>query len=335
MNNFVKDYFTFSRTERRGFRVLLFLIGILIISPWIMDLFIKPKPWDFSAFEKEISLLQKNKKAVFSSKYPSSTKLETSPEKRTSDIYKNSKPYKKYPVIDAFTEEERNIETQPKSESLLFYFDPNSASEKDLLSLGFQKYKTGGIISYRIKGGKFKTKDDFAKFMKFNPEQLQKYSAFILLPDTCASTREKTSFISYKMNEGEVLELNSADSSNLIRIPGVGGKMAARIITYRDRLGGFISTSQLKEIWGMDAELLLKIESYISVDPSLIHKNILINTANVGELMMHPYISKPVATLIVNYRKQHGRYENPASIRNLALVDEEYYRKLAPYLNEK
>lgn len=134
-----------------------------------------------------------------------------------------------------------------------------------------------------------------------------------------------------KLKEGETIELNSADTTMLKMIPGIGTGYANRIVKYRDLLGGYAFIGQLKEVWGMDDYLYEKITPYIKLQGS--HKKININDAGFEELKKHPYISYKQAQIIVDIRERKGNIE---SIDRLALLEEfgeKDIKRLKPYLS--
>ena len=128
-----------------------------------------------------------------------------------------------------------------------------------------------------------------------------------------------------------IIELNTADSTDLVSVDGIGPVFAKRILAYRERLGGFHSTGQLREVFGIDEERFEKISAFVKTDSTYIRK-INVNTAGVSDLKKHPYISPNVAQGLVNYRKQHGTFRNVTDIRSCVLVSADLYRKIAPYL---
>jgi competence ComEA-like helix-hairpin-helix protein len=136
---------------------------------------------------------------------------------------------------------------------------------------------------------------------------------------------------SVKLSKGETVELNSADTTELKKIPGIGSGYANRIVKYRTLLGGYADITQLKEVWGMDDELYDKITTYITLVPAA--KKIRINSASFEELNGHPYISYKQAKVITDIRERKGNIE---SINRLSLLEEftaNDIRRLTPYLS--
>lgn len=133
---------------------------------------------------------------------------------------------------------------------------------------------------------------------------------------------------------GEVLELNSADTSALKELNGIGPAFAKRIIAYREKLGGFVNKEQLMEVYGFDKEKFDLVSSYVEIDVSKV-KRININSASVDDLRKHPYCDKKSAVKIFMQRVDHGDYTDVQDIRKLNLADDAVFTKLVPYLSTK
>jgi competence protein ComEA len=107
--------------------------------------------------------------------------------------------------------------------------------------------------------------------------------------------------------------------------------LAARIVNFRDKLGGFYSIEQVGETFGLPDSTFQKIKPLLQLKNSSIRK-ININTATVDELKAHPYIKYSIANPIVAYRTQHGPFSNIEDIKKVMVVTNEIYNKIAPYL---
>jgi len=119
------------------------------------------------------------------------------------------------------------------------------------------------------------------------------------------------------LKPGETIELNSADTTDLKKIPKIGSGFAGRIVKYRESLGGYFYIDQLKEVWGMDDYLYADIRPYITLEPGI--KKLKINSASFEQLNKHPYISYKQAQVIIDLRERKG---NLNSLSRLSLLDE-------------
>ncbi|WP_165157590.1 helix-hairpin-helix domain-containing protein [Parabacteroides sp. ZJ-118] len=121
-----------------------------------------------------------------------------------------------------------------------------------------------------------------------------------------------------KWPRGTVVELNSADSAALRKVPGIGSVFARRIIRYRELLGGFYSVEQLGEVYGIDAERYEALEAWFSADPSAIRR-LPVNQLSAKELARHPYVSDRQARSIEKMTRKKGRLQG---WEDLSLLEE-------------
>lgn len=117
---------------------------------------------------------------------------------------------------------------------------------------------------------------------------------------------------------GTIVELNSADTVILKKVPGIGSAFSNRIVRYRNLLGGFYSVSQLSEVYGIDEERYESLKDWFCVNPNLIRKKA-VNHLPADSLSHHPYINYRQAKVIKQLCKQKGRVDG---WDNLLLLEE-------------
>lgn len=145
------------------------------------------------------------------------------------------------------------------------------------------------------------------------------------VPDTLI-TRKK-----YSPKRIETFDINAADTSEFIALPGIGSKLAARIVMFREKLGGFYSPKQVSEVFGLKDSVYRKITPYLKCDKTRM-KRIDINSAGRDELKAHPYIRWNTANILVSYREQHGNFKSAHDLYKIEKLDSQSIGKLAPYL---
>lgn len=128
-----------------------------------------------------------------------------------------------------------------------------------------------------------------------------------------------------------LVDLNTADTSRLQQLHGIGSVFASRIVKYRSLLGGFVTTDQLLEVYGFTDDRLAAIEPHITISESYI-KFLHINTATLDELRRHPYLDYYQARAIVDYRKSVGTIKSRDDLLCIPLLDESTIRKITPYI---
>jgi DNA uptake protein ComE-like DNA-binding protein len=153
---------------------------------------------------------------------------------------------------------------------------------------------------------------------------------------TTPEQHEKSGFSAYQaknlLSDRNIIELNSADSVELLQLPGIVPVFAGRIIRYRKILGGFCSVDQLSEVYGMTPDKTERLEGLISVDKSLLTP-IRLNFADYNLLSRHPYVRGNEAKKIIGWRAANGPYTEAAELLRNRILDSIQFRKLEPYLS--
>lgn len=131
-----------------------------------------------------------------------------------------------------------------------------------------------------------------------------------------------------KFNAGIIIDLNTADTSILKKIPGIGSVISRNIVNYRNRLGGFYNTAQLLEVQYVDSTLLKWFEV-----KSNIFRKIRINKAGIDELRSHPYMDFYKAKAIIDFRRKRGSIDGMSQISMFEEFSEEDIDKLSHYFS--
>ena len=228
-----------------------------------------------------------------------------------------------------------------KQKGELFYFDPNTLSTEGWKKLGLRDKTIHTIQNYLSKGGHFKRPEDLQKVYGLFPNEYERIAAYIkieLAAETFTNKNfseqipiEKQSVKTYT-SRYTVIEINIADTSAFISLPGIGSKLAARIVNFRDKLGGFYSIVQVGETFGLPDSTFQKIKQYLKLE-NISTRKININTATIDELKVHPYIKYALANPIVAYRNEHGPFAKVEDIKKVMAVTDEIYNKIVPYLS--
>ena len=304
LKDFVKDYLTFSKRDRVGAIALLILIAIIYALPR----FFKPKP--DPNFIKVLPVLVKGIDSL---------------EKNENNDYKPGKG-----IVDhSVSNKQRGF-----IEAELFEFDPNTISLEGWKKLGLNEKTAKTIIKYRSKGGRFYKPEDLTRIWTLPPGFYDHIKGYI----NCESVKSRLEHNSYSNNNNRVwkkeisiIEINQADSNAFIQLPGIGSRLAQRIINFRNKLGGFYSIDQIAETYGLPDSTFKKIRSYLKSGDEV--KKISINGSNKEELKAHPYIKWNLANAIIEYRNQHGAFKRLEELKNIVLINDSTFFKIAPYLS--
>lgn len=194
--------------------------------------------------------------------------------------------------FEEFTEQIDNLEAEGRVEVAqaveLFPFDPNTADSATFLKLGFSPNQVKSILSYRSTGAWFSKPDDFSKLYVVTDEQFQQIRSYITIAQPNKPFKK--------------VELNTADTTELQRLRGIGPYYARQIVRYREYLGGFYNADQLKEIKGIDDERFSLFANQYTLNVKQV-KQLNINTTDEVWLKAHPYIGSEAARRIVAYRQ--------------------------------
>jgi competence ComEA-like helix-hairpin-helix protein len=133
-------------------------------------------------------------------------------------------------------------------------------------------------------------------------------------------------------NSVQLIDLNRADSAELLPLPGIGPVYAGRIIKYRNLLGGFISVDQLQEVYGISDETMDKIRGKVYADTSAIRK-IRLDSASFSELLRHPYLNLENVKAILDFRDFTGIIQSPQELQDNSIFPDTLLLRVIPYLN--
>ena len=145
---------------------------------------------------------------------------------------------------------------------------------------------------------------------------------------TSVSSHKLHSKYPVKLVGDEVLDVNLADSAQLCRVPGIGPYFSRKIVQYRKRLGGYVSTAQLLEIEDFPADAV----AWLVVADSLSVQKLSLNHLTTRKLMKHPYMGYYRASDIENHKRIYGRVQNLDALRQMPHFTDEDIKRLEPYL---
>ena len=320
----VEDYFTFSKPQRRSILLAVSLIIICLTVRFSYSYFfsVKTVPVD-SAFLQQAERL--TRPDTTQKNYPYSRHNYTGNEEDAGyrEPYRNN-PSKTYTA---------------KGE--LFPFDPNTLNADGWHRLGLRDKTIATIQNYLSKGGKFRRPEDIKRIYGLFPDQAERLLPYVRIAEESSETpakdyvkREyvkKEAYTPYKSAAPVMIDINLADTAAFIALPGIGSKLAGRIVNFRERLGGFYSIDQVGETYGLPDSVFQKIKGRLAAGNAELRK-ININTADATLLKANPYIKWNVANAIVQYRSQHGQYTSVDDLKKIAIIDEPLFAKLHPYL---
>ena len=310
LNRVIRDYFGFSATELRGFWVLMSLAIILLTIPALTRSVYR------TSAHSPISSVESSKLdsliALLNTDEPNSTRIQSQYD--TKIHYAN--------------------------------FNPNHASRDLLLHNGMPSWLADRLINYRDKGGVFRKKEDLLKIYGFSTELYTQLEDYIELSKQKVKTPDPTAVVqsaSYKAKSEkqprypektalEIVNINQADSSQLKKIPGIGSVLSARIIRFRNKLGGLHSSTQLEEVYQISDCAVQNLQKYTYIPPENKVVQLSVNSDDIKTLASHPYISYELARAIVDHREDYGNFSTVDDCREVYLMQDSIFQKIIPYL---
>jgi len=297
MKNWYKSYLYFSAIEKTGIYVFVSILLLVLTAFITMPLFIK------------------------------------SPDNFTTDTTLLA-AWNDYKLAHSNTDEhtDKNITFTGVT---LFAFDPNILDSNGFIKLGLKPITTHFLLNWRRKGKVFYKKEDFKDLFTLSEEQYNQLAPYIVVGQkgiVPEDTYKKHSHTYQYLPEPDHIDINTTDSATLVRLKGIGPFYAHKLIERRNALGGFIRQEQLYEVYKFPDTTLQKLKDKLVINPNEVRK-IHLNTATVEQLQAHPYIAEKTAKNIILYRDAIKRFEKIEQLRQVPLMNEEIYRKIAPYLS--
>jgi competence protein ComEA len=315
----VKEYFTFSKKEKRAVFIMLTMAIVFALLPALFPFLLKANEGEVIDVETQnrlsalTTVVEKNKQAV-----------EDEPE--PDHLYQPRQAYQK-----------KYEQGQVKGE--LFYFDPNTATEEEFIKLGVREKTITTILNYRAKGGKFFKPTDLERIYNLRHEEYERLLPYVQI-ETAAENQAASApvfssspskKIEQKQQAAVTVDINTADTAQWKMLRGIGSGYAKRIVNFRNKLGGFVSVAQVAETFGLPDSVYQTIKPYLKVSTASVTK-INLNTATAEELKAHPYIKYSFANAIIQYRNEHGMYKAVSDLQKLSVIDQNLYQKIEGYL---
>ena len=363
MKKFFKEYFNFSKREQNGLIVLFVLLIAIIGTNIFVSARKQSQKVDFSDFETEIDNFLVYQQTHFDDSElfafdPNTAsredllRLGLSPKSVNGIMNYRDKGYKfykpeditrvrtlkpeEYEVIKDYIVIERqsyskdynhdnnsykysNYEAGGQTE--LFEFDPNTATKDELERLGFKTWQAENIVKYRNKGGHFKQPSDITKIHGVDADFAEKLIPYIKI--------ESQSQID---GDDILVNINTASAGDFQMLKGIGEAYSKRIVAYREKLGGFVSVEQLREVYDMTEELYNSISKNLEIKGEPV-RTININTADFKTLVSHPYIDKNIANAILNYREFAKTIKSTDELVKQKALSNSEYEKISKYIS--
>ena len=242
--------------------------------------------------------------------------------------------------LEAFatlTKERKKRQEEVRIPVQSFPFNPNTADSMTLLRVGLKPWQVKNLMAYRRAGGRWKDADDFKRLYGLSDEEFQRLRPYVQIPPAVKEVyftehdRARQDSLHHlrpeKFTQLTVLDLNTVDTLTLRKIPGIGVGYSRSIVSYRERLGGFVSVAQLKDIEGLPA----RIEEWFSVEEQVAVRTISINKSDFKTLVRHPYLSYEQVKVITTHIRKYGQLRSWKDLQLYPEFTPQDFERLTPY----
>lgn len=219
-------------------------------------------------------------------------------------------------------------------------FDPNTVDSITLLHLGFKPWQAKNMLKYRAKGGKYRKKEDIKKLYGMTDSMYVALEPYIHITQDSStvnsaqvdSTRMDSKPQWRNLKKDTILNLRTADTTELKMIRGIGSYRAKMIVRYREQLGGYARVEQMLEARGMDKVIADSILPHFYIDSVIVHK-MPVNKMRPEVLSRHPYLNFEQAKSIYEYRRKHIRIKSADELKKIKGISPEDLEKILIYLD--
>jgi competence ComEA-like helix-hairpin-helix protein len=197
----------------------------------------------------------------------------------------------------------------------LFVFDPNTASVATLQSLGFSTKLANTLDHYRVKGGIIKSGKDLSKIWGMPPDLATRLAPYVRTSIKNTASRPWATALRPAYAQAAPIDINTATLSDFEALKGIGPVLAARIVGFREKQGGFVKVQDLLAVYGIKDSLLQALAPYLRLDEGRVPKSNL-NQASALQLVQKAGLQPVVAQAIVRWRQQNGAFANFEALEN-------------------
>ena len=219
-------------------------------------------------------------------------------------------------------------------------FDPNTVDSVTLLHLGFKPWQAKNMLKYRAKGGRYRQKEDMKKLYGMTDSMYIALEPYICIQqDSIAVDSAQVDTIRLdslpkwrSIKKDTILNLRTADTTELKLIKGIGSYRAKMIVRYREQLGGYARVEQILEARGMDKVVADSILPHFYIDSVVLNK-MPVNKIRPEVLHRHPYLSFEQAKAIYEYRRRHIRIKSAEELKKIKGLSPTDIEKISIYLD--
>lgn len=290
----IKSHFTFNKQQRSGILLLLLLIVSLLCVYWFVD-FSEEDTFDTSS--AEIVSMQNE--------------------------------------LDSL----RLIEIE-KRKPKIYPFNPNFITDYKGYTLGMSNEEIDRLLQYRKEDKWINSAADFKRVTGVSDSLLNELSPNFKFPDWVTNPKPKHDFKEYKSEKGfdekpfaQKIDLNKATEEQLQQVSGIGEALSKRIVSDREKLGGFSNDIELYSVYGLDPSVVQRTLNLFTVKSPKNISKININTASASDIATIPGVSFKMAKKIWEYRRLREKITNIQELEKIEGMTERKLQLIQLYLS--
>ncbi|MDW5290530.1 helix-hairpin-helix domain-containing protein [Formosa sp. PL04] len=197
----------------------------------------------------------------------------------------------------------------------LFPFNPNYITDFKGYSLGMTNQEIDKLHNYRNQNKWINSAKDFQDVTGVSDSLFHKISPLFKFPEWVSNKSTSTGKYQQKVNRTltfkEKIDLNTATTSELEIVYGIGEKLSQRIVKYRNSFdGGFIADIQLEDVYGLSPEVIEELKGKFTVKTPRVITKLNLNTISMDDLVKIQHIDYPLAQEILEYRTLHEGFND-------------------------
>lgn len=189
-------------------------------------------------------------------------------------------------------------------------FNPNYITDYKGYTLGMTTKEIDRLLAFRSQNKWVNSVNQFQEVTQVSDSLLETIAPFFKFPEWVTNAKPKEvsnrGYRNVPKTYAQKVDLNTATSVQLQKVFGIGEKLSTRIISYRNKVSGFVNTVELLDVYGLTPEVIENIEKEFAVKTPRTINTVNLNSATREELVTIKHIDYEVAHLIIEQRTLRG-----------------------------
>ncbi len=215
-------------------------------------------------------------------------------------------------------------------------FNPNFITDFKGYALGMSPEEIDRLKKFRDQNKWVNSVKDFQKVTKVSDSLLDEISPYFKFPDWVTNPKPKKN---YSNNKGfkekafqQKVDLNIATLEQLQQVSGIGEALSKRIISYKEKLGGYSDDTQLYNVYGLNPQVVNRVlnEFTVKTPKEIIKMNL--NTISASDIATIPGISFELAKKIWEFRTLRGEINDFSELEKIDGMTQRKLKGIQLYL---